>query len=151
MTTPLIIVALLVIPWLAGYLYHSVWQREFDTRIGGLVGLSIAFMFFGVGHFVRTEPMTEMLPPWLPLRLAAVYVTGCLEWLLAAGLLIPRLRVAVGWLCIACLVVFLPVNIYAAVNAVGMGGHLWGPVYLLIRIPLQLILIAWSYWFAARK
>jgi len=34
---------------------------------------------------------------------------------------------------------------------VGMGGHLWGPVYLLIRVPLQLLLIGWSYWFAVSR
>ena len=48
------------------------------------------------------------------------------------------------------LIAFLPVNIYAAVNRVGMGGHEWGPIYLLIRVPLQFILIGWIWWFAVR-
>lgn len=41
-------------------------------------------------------------------------------------------------------------NIYAAVNHVPMGDHAWGPVYLLIRVPLQLILIFWTYWFTIK-
>ena len=94
--------------------------------------------------------MVEMLPPWLPFRHALVYATGLLEWLLAVGLLVPRLRRTAGWSCIACLILFLPANVYAAINAVGMGGHLWGPVYLLIRVPLQGLLIGWAYWFTVR-
>jgi len=32
-----------------------------------------------------------------------------------------------------------------------MGGHNLGPMYLLVRVPLQLILIGWAYWFAVRS
>ena len=40
-----------------------------------MIGLSTAFIFFGVGHFLQTEPMTEMLPPsWVHYRTAIVYL-----------------------------------------------------------------------------
>lgn len=122
-----------------------------DPKIGGVVGLSIAFAFFGIGHFAQTVPMSEMLPSWVPARIPIVYATGILEFALAAGLLVPRWRRAAGWICIAVLIGFFPANIYAALNSMGMGAHQWGPVYLLIRAPLQLILIAWAYWFFARR
>ncbi len=122
-----------------------------DAVSGAVIGLSLAFMFFGVGHFARTEPMSEMLPPWVPYRVALVYLTGLLEWILAVALLIPRFRRLAGWACIAVLVLFLPVNIYAALNKVGMGGHLWGPVYLFVRVPLQFVLVGWAYWFVGRR
>jgi hypothetical protein len=32
-----------------------------------------------------------------------------------------------------------------------MGGHAWGPVYLLIRAPLQAIIVFWVYWFTIRQ
>jgi hypothetical protein len=32
-----------------------------------------------------------------------------------------------------------------------MGGHEWGPVYLLIRAPLQAIIVFWVYWFTIRQ
>ncbi len=108
-------------------------------------------MFFGVGHFARTEQMAEMLPLWVPYRVALIYLTGILEWALAAALLIPGTRRLAGWACIAILVLFLPANIYAALNRVGMGGHLWGPVYLLVRVPLQIVLVGWAYWFVGRR
>ena len=46
------------------------------------------------------------------------------------------------------LLFLLPINIYAAIMYVPMGGHGWGPIYLLIRVPLQLLLMVWTYRFA---
>jgi len=106
--------------------------------------------FTGAGHFLMTEKMAEMLPPGMPARVELVYATGVLELVLAVAVLEPRLRRYVGWLLIASLLGFLPVNVYAALERVDMGGHAWGPIYLLIRVPLQLILIAWIWWFAVR-
>ena len=48
------------------------------------------------------------------------------------------------------LLLFLVVNIYAAVSHFGMGGHQWGPVYLLNRVPLPAILVGGTWWFAVR-
>ena len=45
---------------------------------------------------------------------------------------------------------FFPANIYAAFNSIGLGGHQWGPIYLLIRAPLQIILIAWAYFLCVK-
>ncbi|MGD8340677.1 MAG: hypothetical protein PVH89_07830 [Gammaproteobacteria bacterium] len=150
MTTPLIILGILLLPW--GAAQVLVWTgRPVDRRIGGVIGLSIAFVFFGAGHFVQTQPMTEMLPPWIPYRVAIIYLTGIFEWALAVGLLFPRTRRASGYACISILVLFFPANIYAAVNSIGMGGHLWGPMYLLIRGPLQILLVGWAYWFTVRE
>jgi hypothetical protein len=42
------------------------------------------------------------------------------------------------------LVLFVPANVYAAIYHVPQGGHAWG---LLIRAPLQLIILLWIYWF----
>ena len=49
------------------------------------------------------------------------------------------------------LVLFFPANIFAAINQVPMGGHTWGPVYLFIRAPLQIIILFWVYWFTMRR
>ena len=100
---------------------------------------------------VWVTSMAQMLPVWFPYRISVIYLTGILEWALAVALLVPASRQVTGWACIAILILFFPANIYAAINAIGMGGHQWGPVYLLIRAPLQLLLIGWSYWFVARS
>ena len=51
----------------------------------------------------------------------------------------------------AVLVLFFPANIYAAMNHIPVGGHAWGPVYLTVRAPLQIAILAWVYWFAIRR
>ncbi len=142
MTTPLIVLFLLFAPLLLLGLWRADWQT------GGVVGLVAAFSFFALGHFVRTGPMTEMLPPFVPQRELLVWTTGLLELVVALGLALPRWRKHAGWAAIVVLVGFFPANIYAAINHTGMGGHQWGPEYLLVRAPLQALLIYWAYRFA---
>jgi uncharacterized membrane protein len=121
-----------------------------DTRVAAVYGLSLLFVFTGLGHFIETEAMAQMLPPWVPARVPLVHLTGVLEWGLAFGFVIPETRRSAGWMAIAVLVAFFPANVYAAVNFVPMGGHAWGPEYLLVRAPLQLAIALWTYWFTIR-
>lgn len=114
------------------------------------VGLSVFFIFTGLGHFIRTQEMAAMLPLSVPYRTELVYLTGILELLGAIGVWIPRLTRLTGFLLIVMLVGILPANIYSAINRVDFGGHHAGPVYLLVRIPFQLFVIGWTY-FATRQ
>jgi uncharacterized membrane protein len=132
----------------AGKLTHS---GRIDMRRRGQISLALLFVFTGVGHFVQTEQMVEMLPGWVPNRTVIVWASGVFEWVLAAGLLIPRYARLAGVCAIAFLVLVFPGNVYAAMNRVEMGGHGAGPAYLLVRAPFQLLLIAWAYWFAVRR
>jgi uncharacterized membrane protein len=151
-TTPVIILVLLTGPLLLGTAVNRFAKKDvIDPKVAGCFGITLVFCFTGLGHFIQTQPMAEMLPAWVPGRIPLVYVTGVIEIAAALAVLIRRLRALVGMALIAMLVLFLPVNIYAAVNRVGMGGHEWGPIYLLIRVPLQAILIGWTWWFAVRS
>ncbi|UXI00005.1 hypothetical protein [Photobacterium sp. TY1-4] len=160
MITPIIILLLLTGPMLiAGLLGRRQRQHPAQSSAQSLAlarqqqafwGLSLAFIFFAIGHGVETQGMVAMLPPWLPVRLELVYATGLLELVIAAGLLIPRFRIRTAQLAIGVFVIFFPANIYAAMHQVGLGGHQWGPVYLLLRAPLQCILIAWAYYFCLK-
>lgn len=140
MITPLIMLALMVSPWLA-----------LRSRAAGAFGLGILFIFTGIGHFIQTGPMVQMLPEFVPFRVPLVYLTGLLEFAIAAGFFIPTTRRLAGWAAAAVLVLFFPANIYAALAHVPMGGHAWGPVYLLIRAPLQAAIVAWVWWFTLRE
>jgi uncharacterized membrane protein len=149
MTTPLVMLGILLVPLL------MVWRlRRFglhvDLATGGVAGLVMVFLFTASGHFLSTQAMAEMLPPFVPARVPLVYLTGLLEMALALGLALPAARRLAGLAAIAVLVLFFPVNVYAALAQVEVGGHAWGPVYLLIRAPLQALLIAWTWWFAVR-
>jgi uncharacterized membrane protein len=121
-----------------------------DSSRRGQVSLALLFVVTGMGHFVQTEQMVQMLPAWVPARTEFIWLSGLFEWLLAAGLFIPRYSRLAGLCAIAFLVFVFPGNIYAAINRVDMGGHAAGPAYLLVRGPFQLLLIWWAYWFAVR-
>ncbi|WP_237228122.1 hypothetical protein [Rubinisphaera sp. JC750] len=152
MTTTLLLLALLTGPWLLTQLWNSLPVRSRASgNWAGLFGLTLLFAFTGVGHFILTRPMADMLPKAVPFRVELVYATGVLEILLALAVLLPNYRRLVGWLLLAMLAAFLPVNIYAAVNHIGPGGHQWGPIYLLIRIPLQGFLAFWVWRFAVKS
>ena len=89
--------------------------------------------------------MAEMVPPAIPSRVTVIYLTGILELLGAVGIWIPQLTRLTGFCLILMLVCLLPANIYAALHRVDFGGHGSGPVYLLVRIPFQLLVILWTY------
>ncbi len=151
MVTPIIMLLLMTAPYVVGRILSAVTARDRDGRASAAIGLSLLFVFTGVGHFIQTEPMAQMLPPWVPERTLLVYLTGILELAKAVGFLVPRFRTTTGWVAAAVLVLFFPANLYAAFNRVPMGGHAWGPVYLVIRAPLQIIILWWVYWFTIRR
>jgi uncharacterized membrane protein len=83
---------------------------------------------------------------WVPYRTGIVLATGILELLGAVGLWLPGMARITGGLLILMFLGFLPVNVYAAVHRVEFGGHEMGPIYLLVRVPFQLLLVGWTYW-----
>jgi len=147
-----VMLGLLIGPYLILTAVTRVWGTiRIEPHLRGRISLAIVFVFTGLGHFIMSEPMAQMLPSWVPMRMPIIYITGVVELAAAAGLLVPRVCRLTGIYLIAFLILVLPANIYAAINRVEMGGHSMGPPYLFIRIPLQLILIIWTYWFAVRK
>lgn len=150
--TLLILLALLLGSYAVLTAAHAVMRRgTLGTVRRGQISLALLFLFTGLGHFVLTAEMREMLPPQVPGRTAIIVVSGLFEWLLALGLLVPRSARMAGLCAIAFLVLVFPGNVYAALNRVDFGGHGAGPAYLLVRAPFQLLLIAWAYWFAVRR
>ncbi|HEY5894976.1 MAG TPA: DoxX family protein, partial [Chthoniobacterales bacterium] len=130
------------------YVVGGVIGMPDDAR--GNLGLALVFTFTGMGHFLKTDEMAEMLPPWVPGRRQIIQVTGVLEVLFAVCLFVPLLVRPTGYLIMVFLIAVLPSNVYATMRRIDFGGHRAGPVYLLARAPLQLLLIVWTYWFVIR-
>ena len=122
-----------------------------DVEWSGRFGLALVFAFTALGHFVKTDAMAEMLPPSISGRRALILASGIFELLVAMLLLAwPKSRL-LGLSIIGFLVAIFPANVYAAVQRIPFGGHSAGPIYLLIRAPVQLLLIVWTYWFVVRS
>ncbi len=115
------------------------------------VGLTLFFLFTSLGHFIKTEEMSAMVPPIIPYRVELIYITGVLELLGAIGVWIPSLTRITGLCLILMLIGLLPANIYSAYHRVDFGGHSVGPAYLLVRVPFQIFAIWWTYFATEQK
>ena len=146
MTTPIIILLLLIAPLVAAFIVSKLKGTDLCVGKFSCWGLGFAFIFFSLGHVVKAEGMVEMLPIWVPFRLSIIHLTGVLELLIGIALFFPKYQINAAKAAVLVFIIFFPANIYAAINGVGLGGHQWGAIYLLIRLPLQLILIAWAYY-----
>lgn len=80
------------------------------------VGLSVMFTLTGVAHFAppMRKDLIAIVPPALPAPALLVTVTGVLELLGAAGLLLPATRTAAAVCLLALMLAMFPANVHAA-------------------------------------
>ena len=110
----------------------------------GRWALGSLFIAAGVLHFLIPGAYLAVMTPWLPSPRALVLVSGGFEVLGGLGVLFPPpLRRWAGWGLAALLVAVFPVNIHMAVEGIGLSGTL-GRLLLWLRLPVQLVLIAWA-------
>lgn len=121
-----------------------------DYRLAGNVAMAVMLIFTGIAHVPYVRGMAQMLPAWLPAKNAWVYGTGLLEVAGGVGLLLPALRpLAAGCLLVFFVLIF-PANIISASKHLDyQRGTLTGPGlgYLWFRVPLQLLFLAWTWYF----
>ena len=114
------------------------------------VGLFLVFTFFligGISHFTSAAMFVSIMPPYLPLHLEIVYLTGVMEIVAALALLIERFRLWTGNFLLIFTVAVTPANV-----------HMWlnpdlfpdiDPALLSIRLGLQVVLLV-IIWFSTR-
>ena len=109
----------------------------------GLILMAVFYIFAGIMHFVKPKMYLSIMPPYLPAPLLLVYLSGVAEVGLGALLLVPGFTPLAAWGIIALLVAVFPANIYMYQQ----GGAKFGmsDIFLLARLPLQAVLIAWAY------
>ncbi len=118
--------------------------RSWPKRIALLL-LALFFVNAGVSHFTNTDFFVSIMPPYLPAHLELVYLSGVFEIVGGLGVLPRATRSLAGWGLVALLIAVFPANLHMAINPesfVAAGTPLWG---LYLRLPLQLVLIAWAY------
>jgi uncharacterized membrane protein len=81
----------------------------------------------------------------VPFPVALVYISGIAEIVGGIGVLIPSLRPLAGIALVALFIAVFPANLYMAfsLDRVGFG---IAPVWLWLRLPIQLVLNAWVWW-----
>jgi uncharacterized membrane protein len=112
------------------------------------MALATIFVVAGVLHFTITETYVGVMPPYLPWPRELVRVSGVCQVAGGVGLCVPRLRRVAGWGLVLLLVAVWPANLHMYTEARSSGAPAWRETLLLLRLPLQLVLI-WWVWKAA--
>ncbi|UOQ66325.1 DoxX family protein [Hymenobacter volaticus] len=106
--------------------------------------LALIFIGAGILHFAAPSPYLRIMPPYLPAPLLLVYVSGAAEIAGGLGLLFPATRQVAGVGLVLLLVAVFPANVYMLqAHGAGLSVPMWA---LWLRLPLQLVLIAWVWW-----
>jgi uncharacterized membrane protein len=111
--------------------------------------LAVLFLVAAFLHLAKPQFFLPIMPPWIPIPMACIIVSGVAELIGAVGLLVPILHVrrAAGWLLLLLLVAVFPANIYMAIAHVQINGLPSKEWMSWARLPLQPILmlaVSWS-------
>jgi len=142
----MLVLIVLLVSWLAfraigaaGVHALATWQ---DSARYALV---VMFLFTATAHFTKMKhDLARMIPTYLPRPLLIVYVTGVLELLGAAGLMVPPVRTLAGICLIVLLIGMFVANVNAAQKAVTLRGKPATPLWL--RAPMQVLFVALLWW-----
>lgn len=126
-----------------------IWltTKRFELAFASRVAMAVMLVFTAIGHFIFAKGMAMMIS-FLPWANVIVFITGIIELIAAIGLLLPKTKVLTGKLLILFFILLLPANIYAAIHNINLQTADYtgkGLSYLWIRIPMQLLFIAWVY------
>ncbi len=117
-------------------------------RKAGLLSLILLFMLTGINHFENPNFYVSIIPPYLPLRYELSYITGFFEILGALGMLFGKTRKISGYGLVLLLIMIFPANIHMALHPEYFPKY--SALLLYLRLPLQLLFLAWVYWATLR-
>ena len=112
-----------------------------------LLGVAFVFLWFmlgGIAHYTSTDFFTAIVPPYIPFPVAAVYISGVIEVLAAAALLLSRSRRVAGAVLFLLTIAVTPANIHMWLNP-----ELFPDVselLLSLRLIVQVALLACIWW-----
>ena len=116
----------------------------------GRAALAVMLIVTGISHFTSTDLMIEIMPDFMPAKREIIYFTGICELLAVVGLLWDKTAKLTAVMLIIFFLAVLPANIAGSIKQVQLGGMESGAIYLLFRIPLQVLFIFWAYYFGIR-
>jgi len=110
--------------------------------------MGIFYVVAGLAHFVRTDYYLPMMPPYLPAHRELVLLSGVAEVVLGIAVLIPQTRRLAALGIILLLIAIFPANLHIALHDVPVFGAAEGAgIWNWVRLPFQLVLIAWAWWY----
>lgn len=97
----------------------------------------------GINHFRKPKLYLKIIPPYFKNPVLLNKISGAFEIALGILLAIPSITKFAAWGIILLFIAVFPANIYMYQNkSAGLGLPKW---LLFIRLPLQFVLIFWTY------
>ena len=107
--------------------------------------MSALYIIAGLFHFIKPRIYMSIMPPYIPFHTTLIYLSGILEIILGVAILFNNTHIYALWSIIVMLILFLPVHFYMASDKkFEKKIPKWA---LILRIPIQFILIYWAYIF----
>ncbi|HLV40419.1 DoxX family protein [Xanthomarina sp.] len=107
--------------------------------------MAAIYVFAGIMHFIKPKMYMRIMPKYLPNHKLMVLLSGFAEILLGLALCFDATRTFAIYGIISMLLVFLLVHFYMlSSEKAGAGIPKW---VLILRLPLQFILMAWAYYY----
>lgn len=105
--------------------------------------MALLYTVAGINHFRSPRLYKKIIPRYFPNPTLINVLSGGAEIILGIALIIPTLSSYAAWGIIVLLIAVFPAHVYMYQNVKArMGLPKWA---LLFRMPLQLLLIYWSY------
>ncbi|WP_294317335.1 hypothetical protein [uncultured Chryseobacterium sp.] len=145
------ILSILLVTFILGLLATKIFQGNWNFLFSGNLGMAAFIIFTGWAHFKFQKGMAMMIPEPVPGKIFWVYFTGVLEIAAGIGLMIPSMRELTAVLLIVFFLLVFIANINSSRKNINIfKADFTGPgmAYLYKeRIPMQIILIAWTWYF----
>ncbi len=110
----------------------------------GLYLMAAFYFVAGLNHFLSPLVYLRLIPPYLPCHEALNWISGGVEILFALMLLARKSRPWAAWGIVALLIAIFPVHVYMY-QARGTEFKDIPEFLLLLRMPLQVLLMYWAY------
>lgn len=145
-----LVVLILVFLLLCGGFF--IFYNDIAYAVSGRLALSVMFVFSGVLHLYYKEGIYLTYPDFLSQtnKIKAVFIVGDLQFAFAAGLVFRD----VAQIIIPVILIYLILRFFTQIKAcikhisIKRGNFTGkGLPYLFFKIPEQLIIIAWAYYF----
>jgi uncharacterized membrane protein len=122
-------------------------DRRETWKFAGKCVFAVLFLAVGVTHFTRTDFLMKAMPDYLPYHRELVLISGVFEIALGILLLVPPTSRLAAWGLIALLIAVFPANITMYQHPERFP---YPPILLLLRLPLQIVLLLWAYAYTRR-
>ena len=142
----MLVLIVLLVSWAAFRAIGAAGVQALASwQVSARYALSVMFIFTATAHFNKMKhDLAQMIPAHFPRPLLLVYITGVLELLGAAGLVLPEFHRLAGFCLIVLLVGMFVANVNAAQKGVTLRGK--SPTPLWLRVPMQVFFIALLWW-----